>query len=647
MSKRAAFSGAVLCFLLFTSVADAQSIRTLSGWKTEITTSECNRFVPNPLKQLDELSFVGDYMGFYLRTTAHPNPDFKDVTYGPGSMAGNHMQSIGRLMRQKNSQYVVITRSVNSYYLGDHLAVVQFGSRTDRNGFRFRSNRMDPAKDPDDTPPPATDVVVKSTLLKPCICPSSGKSCNFDWMYHDSTPDKCIACEDPDTFWEGWNHAGGMQIIGDYGVVALEQGAKVDNGRVILVDFRNPLEPKNIYELDLGPNGKDPWGAGIVKLSDGTYLLAVFVNDGGNKIWFYKSRNTSLCNPNASNVCQGPDFQSDPIIKYSWEAGPQNISLLADENGQLYVWAGDKSEYDRLMLWELVINEMTDAWGRVLYQAGLYKLRDKHIYCTFRGDPKQCDLDSASGIYIDPDGRLLVYATEHDNGGPRYEDAGTETTDGSVRMMEFRSAVDPGPSVTSIETAWVELYADPYYNEGNENSATLMIDYADREEENLCDFSKIGLTGWNFNNNISSMRYDIPVGWEFECFAESGCAGSPIVSTGHFAGSFNDLRTMSGVNDNISSCQFVRKTSIGGVLGGINGARNLPSEVKNSYLANLKKMAEFVSRGRTIPAMNQLNAFMHKVETDLNHNKISSELGERIIQVTNTLVQKIEEGQFE
>ena len=104
---------------------------------------------------------------------------------------------------------------------------------------------------------------------------------------------------------------------------------------------------------------------------------------------------------------------------------------------------------------------------------------------------------------------------------------------------------------------------------------------------------------------------------------------------------------MSGVNDNISSCQFVQKTSIGGVLGGINGARNLPSEVKNSYLANLKKMAEFVSRGRTIPAMNQLNAFMHKVETDLNHNKISSELGVRIIQVTNTLVQKIEEGQFE
>jgi len=38
---------------------------------------------------------------------------------------------------------------------------------------------------------------------------------------------------------------------------------------------------------------------------------------------------------------------------------------------------------------------------------------------------------------------------------------------------------------------------------------------------------------------------------------------------------------------------------------------------------------------------------MHKVETDLNHNKMSSELGVRIIQVTNTLVQKIEEGQFE
>jgi hypothetical protein len=41
---------------------------------------------------------------------------------------------------------------------------------------------------------------------------------------------------------------------------------------------------------------------------------------------------------------------------------------------------------------------------------------------------RQCDFAAAAGAYVDRDGRLYYYATEHDAYGPG----------GSVRMMEFR-----------------------------------------------------------------------------------------------------------------------------------------------------------------------------------------------------------------
>jgi Tol biopolymer transport system component len=52
-------------------------------------------------------------------------------------------------------------------------------------------------------------------------------------------------------------------------------------------------------------------------------------------------------------------------------------------------------------------------------------------------------------------------------------------------------------------------------------------------------------------------------------------------------------------------------------------AANLPNGVTNSYLANLNKVGTFIQQGKTQQAINQLNAFIQKVNQDYTNGKIT------------------------
>ncbi len=52
-------------------------------------------------------------------------------------------------------------------------------------------------------------------------------------------------------------------------------------------------------------------------------------------------------------------------------------------------------------------------------------------------------------------------------------------------------------------------------------------------------------------------------------------------------------------------------------------AANLPHNIEDSYLANLKKVSDFITEGKTQAAINQLNAFINKLGQDLTHGLIT------------------------
>lgn len=69
---------------------------------------------------------------------------------------------------------------------------------------------------------------------------------------------------------------------------------------------------------------------------------------------------------------------------------------------------------------------------------------------------------------------------------------------------------------------------------------------------------------------------------------------------------------------------------------------NLAKAVENSYMANLKKVTPFIEGGKITPAINQLDAFIHKVQQDISYGKINASDGNNLISMANALIAKIQ-----
>jgi hypothetical protein len=68
----------------------------------------------------------------------------------------------------------------------------------------------------------------------------------------------------------------------------------------------------------------------------------------------------------------------------------------------------------------------------------------------------------------------------------------------------------------------------------------------------------------------------------------------------------------------------------------------LPKNVENSYLANLKKVPTFIDTGKNIAAINQVTAFIQKVQQDIGHGFINEVDGTDLIDMANQLIGKIQ-----
>ncbi|MFA6565553.1 MAG: FG-GAP-like repeat-containing protein [Candidatus Paceibacterota bacterium] len=72
----------------------------------------------------------------------------------------------------------------------------------------------------------------------------------------------------------------------------------------------------------------------------------------------------------------------------------------------------------------------------------------------------------------------------------------------------------------------------------------------------------------------------------------------------------------------------------------ING--NFPTNVENSYLANLRKVTIFIQDGKIVAAINQLNAFVNKVKTDMNFGVITQTEGDGLIVLAYELIDDLQ-----
>ena len=405
---------------------------------------DCNPPARNLLSEFRRLRDHGDLLGFRMG----PAPDVS---------MNKHWQGVQRLTPQQG-RYLAVSRSGRNV----SFVVVAMSSR-DGSGERFRSNRI--AASSAQRRPPAGDRVVR------------------------------VVRSDP-----GFDHSGGIQSVGQFLAVGLEEGSR---SRVAFWDLADPRNPRRVGTLAHATGVKGAGTVSIARLLGGRYLLIVG-GENANTLDFYLSRaGTGLSNPRFDHVATWKERQ---LVGGDSEFGNyQNLGLVADAGGTLYLIgthrnaAGGRGK-DFADLFRL---ERTPRSPRIR------KLASRHLYCGFPGGA-QCNLDAAGGLYVTPSGGLLLYGTEHDNDGPL----------GSVKAEEFRPAPHRS-SCTSINDAWVELYDDT----GFDGDRSVMIDYVDRGLRNYGNYDRVE----GFEDKASAARWCLPAGSRYRLYQhKGGCRGRAV-----------------------------------------------------------------------------------------------------------------------
>ena len=449
---------------------------------------DCNRCADNVVDAMNRLGAHGDTLGFRLN-------DASDVSLF------HHWQGIQRL-GALGGRYLAVSRSVedeNALFV-----VVEMGSR-DADGARFRSNRLVPNQETDDTPPFLEDGVIVQVPRLP-----------------------------------EFHHAGGMQALGNFLAVGVERAdvrhpvtheiIEPGASRALFYDLSDPRSPRKLdTEIDHTDLANAAGALIMGRLLDGRILVGIGRGDSA-VIDFYVSGGTELEGAVFAHFdtwSKGElrtDIGDDDFGDY------QSVNLITQCDGTLFLVGTHQNGFSG--------EDFADTF-RLENGTGdevvITKVARRHLVCDDIGE-QQCNLDAAGGVYLDPEGHILVYGTEHDNDGPG----------GSVKFREFRPV--PHSGCGNIRDAWVEFFVNHSFDGRN-----LMIDYVDRNRRNYRDYDQAE----EFGDAPSSAYFCLPVGATYRLWQHAGCSGDhrDLVGSGDFqqVDNFHDF----SFDDEVSCSEWI------------------------------------------------------------------------------------------
>lgn len=99
----------------------------------------------------------------------------------------------------------------------------------------------------------------------------------------------------------------------------------------------------------------------------------------------------------------------------------------------------------------------------------------------------------------------------------------------------------------------------------------------------------------------------------------------------------NDLYVFISVGDVVAPGEMIEEIVEIVTSAGLN----LSEELVNSYVANVKKVPIFIEMNRLTPAVNQIDAFIDKIDKDITNGKIDGEVGNDLINKATQVKQQI------
>jgi hypothetical protein len=354
-------------------------------------------------------------------------------------------------------------------------------------------------------------------------------------LWHETTPpedDKVIKAIDIDKrYW----HAGGIAATGDLLAVPIEHESK---SRIVFFDFSRPASPVQLNAVLDRP--KHAAGAvAITSLADGRLLLAAYT---GGRLDLYLSTDAT------------PDGFGSPIAatipKEFAKAGYQGIDLVRQNDGALFL-VGTRNTSDAAPtvpgsdmaeLWAVTLNDSAAPVNpAALSTASVARLTSR----KFKAKDRQANMDAGAGIYIDAAGALHLYSCYH------------WRQDNIIRFLEFR-AKPPAtlPPVTSRDEAWIDMFEHADFG-----GHCLSLSGGTKVGTHIDDYRSVHVEGNDFNDQVSSLRFQIPIGHTYELFEHRDYGGNilPLRGEGHVV-EYRDIHTLPNV-PHLANLQFGDRVS--------------------------------------------------------------------------------------
>jgi hypothetical protein len=411
----------------------------------------------------------------------------------------------------------------SSHTSGGRYALVSLGSRGTGGftGRRFGGNRMSGTTQDWNVPPQGNDTIIQNGRTSAATT---------------------------------YTHPSGVQALGQFLAVPLEViGGGGPPGRTQLfdagvgIDFGvtqcNGTTPgciQNRWTFEHSQSGDGE--VALAKLDDGRYLMLNAVATATSILEVNVSRRTPagtplpISDPLVFGAGNSPGTGGAPSAIFQMQnledwTTYQSLQLLTEcGTGHLYLVGieknGDSEDWADLYRLNLAVTGAVNVEGEPLISTAAIAttftlVRSKHFWCRYEGSPRQCDFDAASGIYVDPFGTLLLYATVHDDSGPK---------SGVTRFVEFapNDPVDHPDTSPKVEKCnktskmWVEL-SNRALSDGLPpiGSERFFIEYQN-EARSHTSFAK----AYSFNDEALSIRYCLPAGFRYKLCSDTDFGGS-------------------------------------------------------------------------------------------------------------------------
>lgn len=364
-------------------------------------------------------------------------------------------------------------------------------------------------------------------------------------------------------FW----HNGGISSFGKVLILPLEsdgylpkQKFETKESLIKFLDISNPLKPKDL-NIDIPRAGTNAGAASLVRLPNNYYLCAVWTDSDPNEgrhLDFYISNNTNLKSGFNSNVVRYYHSKAYPGVNPTY----QYIKLILQDNGDLFM-IGTENSYswapipsfkgkNRARLYKIkfnLSNVINSSFSPIDFSTKLIRgTKDK----VFKRGGKRYNFNGAASIYITPEKSLALYASHHRT----YKDGAI------ISCTEFYPSFQK-ETITTNKEGLIELYEDKKF----EGRCLRVRGYF--TQTSISDYDSIKVEDDSFDNKISSIKFQLPLGATYLLYPDKNYGGTPIklIGTGKQVSikNIHSLRDKNKVNtyfipknsgNKISSSQF-------------------------------------------------------------------------------------------